>query len=111
VGSNGQDSWFREIFQTSTDEIIHLTLNNKDYRGTQLVQYFFSDSQLIYVNQTHTDLNQIKTIDRLYLNNGRLIKWIEPAGTLKDNKTGEFLKSDIDLADYANELIKDFSNQ
>src|SRR5690606_41617640 len=77
-GSSGQDFGYREIFQNSTNEIILLTLNNKDDRGYQLVEYFYSGTQVIFVRQTHTDQNGNETVEKFYLNNGQLEGWIEP---------------------------------
>lgn len=107
-GSNGQDFWYREIFQNSTNEIILLTLNNKDERGYQLVEYFYSGAQVIFIRQTHTDQNGNETIEKFYLNNGQLEGWIEPTGELKDENSDSFKKVALELADYATELANDF---
>lgn len=111
VGSNGQDSWFREIFQNSNNDIVLLTLNNKDSRGHQFVEYFYSGRQVIFIRQTQTDKNENKNIEQFYLWNGQLLRWIEPNGVFKDENSDSFKKTSLELADYATELASDFKKQ
>lgn len=110
-GSNGQDSWFREIFQTTDNKIILLTLNNKDIYGLQLVEYFYSNNQLIFVKQTHIDIKENITIEQFYVYYGDLIRWIGPNGEYKDENSESFKKVSLELADFANELVSDFKKQ
>jgi hypothetical protein len=110
-GSNGQDSWFREIFQNSNDEIILLTLNNKDTKGYQFVEYYYSGRQVIFIKQTQTDKNENKNTEQFYLYNGQLLRWIEPNGVFKNENSDSFKKISLELADYATSLASDFKKQ
>ncbi len=85
-----------------------------DYKEQDIdkkVLWYFSNKQLVYTEQTWTNIVSKKVVDneKVYLNNGHIIAWLDSQNKEQEADAEKMKAYDVLLAAYADHLVKEYS--
>jgi hypothetical protein len=77
----------------------------------KMVMWYFLNRQLIYTEQTWTNVVSKKIVDneKVYLNNGHIIAWLDSQNKEQEADAEKMKAYDVLLAAYADHLVKEYS--
>lgn len=88
------------------NELKLVTIYFQDTDANKNVEWYFTNGQLIYSQQTWTDKKTNKVVDnqKCYLSSGHLITWVKN-DKLVDTNSEEFKKVGVDLPVYGTKMF------
>lgn len=105
------DSGSSKYIYTKNHVLQLVIVDYKEQDIDKKVLWYFSNKQLVYTEQTWTNnvSNKIVDNEKIYLNNGHIIAWLDSQNKEQEADAEKIKAYDVLLAAYADHLVKEYS--
>ena len=105
------DSAGYKYIYTKNHTLQLVLIDYKEQGIDKKVVWYFSGKQLVYAEQTLTNVSSGKLVDneKVYLSNGHIIAWLDSQNNKQVADADKIKAYDVLLAAYSDHLIKEYS--
>lgn len=105
------DSGGCKYIYTKNHVLQMVMVDYKEQNIDKKVEWYFANRQLVYAEQTWTNMVSKKPVDteKVYLNNGHIIAWLDGQNKELEADAEKINAYDVLLAAYADHLVKEYS--